>query len=269
MSREIWLGSEGSYIDLQLQLAKAEFRSDWDDEDSSSIPHQIVDGVGIMSIKGPLVATANWMTRWLGIPSYDDIKQKAAELAGNEKVRVILATYDTPGGDAKGCKNCANYLQQLSDTVKPIVSYTEGTAASAGYWLFAAGQQGVTSEDGRLGSIGAIIVHQESSQMHEKLGITFTVKRSAPYKALGTPYEKLTEAAHAELDAELEYLHNTFVKGIAELRDIDETKVASTIANGKMYRAAEAKKLGMVDTILSFEDTVVKLATQYKPKRAK
>lgn len=269
---DAWYGSERSYREVEQLLNSFELSANkpqlnkMDDFGSNPVGASISNGLGVMQIKGSIVTNSSWITRWLGIPSYEDIREAAAQLAGNVDVKAIVINYDSPGGAAKGCKSCANYLREIDTKHKPVVSYTNDSACSAAYWLFSAGSQRVIGEDAQIGSVGAIIVHTEYSEMDKNMGITRTVKRSAPYKALGTPFEKLSEEAEAELDAELEYLHNLFVTGIADLTRIPERKVRDTIATGKVFRTEEALRLKMADTTLSFGDTLARIAKRINRK---
>ena len=269
---EAWYGSEKSYRDVERLLNSFEMGtnkpqlSTLDDYGPNPVAATIANGLGVMKIKGSIMSSSSWLTRWLGITSYEDIRETAASLAGNPDVKAIVIDYDTPGGAAKGCKGCANYLREIDTKYKPVVSYTNDSACSAGFWLFSAGSQRVLGEDAQIGSVGAIIVHTEYSEMDKNMGITRTVKRSAPYKALGTPFEKLSEEAEKELDDELEYLHNLFVAGIADLTRIPERKVRDTIATGKVFRTEEALRLKMADTTLSFGDTLARIAKRINRK---
>ena len=271
MDELIWFGSENSFRELQalygggLNLTKAPDPKLWmGDDDRNPLQHVLADGVAVVDITGPMISRGNVLTKFFGIVDYESIKEKLVELGGDEDVRAIVMNYDTPGGAAKGCKLCARFIADFSANRKPVVSFTEGTAASAGYWLYAAGDQGVVDEEGRLGSIGAIIVHTEYTEMDKRLGITNTVLRSTPLKALGTPYEKLSDEAKKELEEELSYLHNAFATGISELRDLPKDEVLENIATGKVFRAQKALKLKLADHKLSLEQLVSRLSRQYR-----
>lgn len=278
-AEHIWLGSEKSYMDLQrmydlapdlLQMRSRpsqEQQTNYDEGDDNPVTYGRYGSVAVLNVSGPLIHRGNWMSQMLGIISYEDIKSRLAQMGTDSRVETVLINYDTPGGTAQGCKLCARFIREFSETTKPVVSFSESMAASAGYWLFAAGEQGVIDEEARLGSVGAIMVHTETSDMDRNMGVTRTVFRSAPYKALGTPYEKLSDEAKAEIKGELDYMHDQFVTGISELRGISKTITNNRIANGRMFRADESIRNGLADSQLSLEETVVKLAAA-KPKKS-
>src|SRR5690606_3301985 len=103
-------------------------------------------------------------------------------------------------------------------------------------------------------------------EMDAQMGITRTIFRSAPYKALGGPYEKLSEEATQEIEEEIARLHGQFVSGVSELSGIPMTRMNSKIATGKVFLANEAQTLGLVDKVLSLGQVVRKLARGAKPR---
>lgn len=265
MIDDIWMGSEKSYYELKTRLdANMAVRPESVDEDNP-IQLEVVDGIAIASISGPMVATSNWITQYLGIVSYQDIQEALASLEKEKDVKAILFDYDTPGGQAKGCRQCANFIREYAEKVKPVYSYSGGQVASAGMWLYSAGLYHGIDEDAQAGSVGVIMVHSDLHQMRLNEGIKDTIFRSAPYKALGHPLEPLSEEATKQIQEELDYLHDQFVTGISDLSDIPKDKVAKNIANGKMYRSREAVKLGLADAVLPLGKMIAKVSAQHRP----
>lgn len=281
MIENLWFGTEHGYDELVAQLAMAAklpspdpklFYQDDDDDEIYSrrnpIKHELVGGIAVATISGPLVTRSSWITQWLGIVSYDDIKSKLSELGSDTNVSAVVLNYDTPGGNASGCRSCSRYIRDFSDKVRPVVSFSENLVASAGYWLFAAGEQRVIDEDSRTGSIGVIAVHTEYSEMYEQMGVKNTVFRSAPKKALGSPVEPLTDEARKEIEDEVAYIHQQFVTGVAEMIGQSEAHVSKKIATGEVFRAKDALRLKLADKQLSLETLVSRLAAQYRKKPA-
>lgn len=273
----VWAGDESS-LDMYLSLLKRVQTGELtppevkamqgdDEEDNNPVGLDVVGNVGVMTISGGTVTSSNWLTRLFGIVSYGDIKERFYQAGEDPNIKGVLMRVETSGGMAEGVGGLSTFISNFNNKVKPVVAHTETKAFSAGYWYGTAGQRTVMGEDARVGSVGAILVHTEYTEAMKQNGIKATVFRSAPYKALGTPYEKLDEKATAELTREVNFWHSKFVKGIAGNLGLDEEKVKNTIANGKTYSAEEAPALGMVHSVLSFEETVGKLnaALENKP----
>lgn len=276
MMEHLWLGTEASYLELKERMDNAlahappEARLMFGDDDDGRNPlkFELVDGVAVGQIDGPLVTKSSWLTRYLGITSYDDIAEGLSKVAANSKVNAIVLDYDTPGGAAKGCKACADFIREFGEKVKPVYSHSEQSVASAGTWLYSAGLHHSLSADAEIGSVGVLMIHSSYKKARETQGIVDTVFRSAEYKALGHPFEELSDAAKAEIEEHLNKTHETFVTNIADLSGIDRTKVSNKIANGKMFSSSEGRSLGLVDNILPLGKLIVNVAKQHRPSES-
>lgn len=261
---DIWFGTEASYYELQ-RLLSIEPQLGWfDSEPDNPIKYEVVEGIAVANISGPLISKPTFFSRYVGITSYEDVKEFLSDMAGDRNVNAVLFNYDTPGGAAKGCRACASFVREYAESLKPVYSITEEVAASAGLWLYSSGLVHFVSEDGRLGSVGAIAMHSEVTEMRKKAGITDTIFRTAKFKALGGPFEKLSDDAKAEIEEGLQILHDQFVDGISELSGINREKVDKSIATGKVFRADRSMELGLADELLPLGEVIGKLAAKHK-----
>lgn len=263
MNDHIWLGSRESwdYVERLRVSAEANPQMFYDDEGAGNpVGLQLVgDKLAVISVNGPTISTTTYWSRYVGVPSYMDIAEQLIKSADNEKVKATLLKLDTPGGDAKGVAKLSRLISELSDKVKPIITFNDGAMASAGFWYGTASSQVISDEDGMTGSLGAIAVHTEMSEMRKKMGIVDTVIRSAPQKALATPYEPLSEDGRKSIEEAIDRYHSSFVKAIASNRQLEKPYVDSEIASGKMFTAKEALKLKIIDRVLPFEQVVARM----------
>ena len=172
MRDELWAGTEASldaFLKAQeksLDLKASDYDDDDDDEDES-IPHllEVHGNVGVVSIKGPLTNSDSFWNRLFGITSYNDIRAAIIAAASDTEVNAILLDIDSGGGAVNGVMDTASLIRMVNDKVKPVVSFSDGTMASAAYWLgMSAGEVNV-SRTAVAGSIGVITTHMEKSKM--------------------------------------------------------------------------------------------------------
>lgn len=263
----IWLGTERSAYEYQEVLKQMtakhgaiSMRAPDDDSADNPVGYQVVDGVAIISIKGSTVSNTSFWTRELGIATYPDMKEQVARAADDKKVKFIVQHIDSSGGAAAGVKSYAKFVSQINEHVKPVVSFTSGTMASAALWYGTAAGLVIADEDARLGSLGVILVHQEYSDQLKMEGITATVFRTSPYKAMGNPFEKLDEVSTGEITRELLDIHVGFVKGIATYRRLETAYVSENIATGRVYNVQDALALKLVDKEMNFDQLIAKLS---------
>jgi len=214
--------------------------------------------VGIINIEGSLFSKSSWYTKWMDLTSYDDIRSALVQAAENDSIDTILLKIDSPGGAAAGVDDVSNLINKIKAD-KNVISFTDRQMASAAYWIGASANKIYSTRMADVGSIGVVTVHQEITKMLDEYGIKATVLRSAEYKALGGPMEKLSDKAKTMIQDRLDALHDEFVTHVSLSLGIPPAKVSEDIANGKTYLGYDALKLGMVHGITTIDDLIGKL----------
>jgi ClpP class serine protease len=138
-----------------------------------------------------------------------------------------------------------------------IVAVANTMAASAAYWIASQADELVVTPSGQVGSIGVLAVHQDSSKLQERIGITTTVISAGRFKA--ESFGPLSKAATQALQSNVDDLYDLFVADVAAGRKVSTQAVTAGYGEGRMVLAANAKPLGMVDEIATLEATIVRL----------
>jgi len=260
-----WLGDEDSfdtYLALESKSFDVELRSmNVEEETPDNALLSNHQNVSMVTIKGGIVSSSNWVTKLFGIPSYPDIREALILAEQDSTTDKILLHIDSPGGAAKGIEMVSDLLLKIS---KPVYAYTDGMMASAAYWIGASAKQIYASKMATVGSIGVITVHQEITKMLANEGIKATVLRAGQFKALGGPYEKLTPQAQGIIQHRLDAMYNEFVAHVAKSRKTTSEIVHNTMADGREFLAAEAHAVGLIDGIMSIDDMMSKLTKPSK-----
>lgn len=265
-----WMGTEDSahsYRELLFSIIKEHGSLEAfcragrdDDEEENPVGLEIVGGkLGIISVSGSTISRTTNYSRYFGMTSYQDIRERFVEASDDSNVKAILLRVDSGGGQAAGTSRLAKFISQVSSKVKPVFTHVEGQMGSAALWYGTAARKVIADEDAMSGSLGVIAIHMEYTEAMKEAGVTPTVMRTSPYKALGNPYEKLTKEAREAIETELKAMHDTFVSAIADNRGMSPSQVQETVATGKMYKTDEAIRLGIVDQKLSLDETVARL----------
>jgi len=265
-----WVGSETSYLAVvnaykSMAEASEEYkkeafsREEEDEENNRHFLLEVVEGVGVVTIRGSMVAGSEgiWGSYW-GVVGYDDIRN-AIIVGLNSGVTEFLFDYDSPGGQVKGIMELSDFIKELD--VK-TVSFTGGLAASGGLWLATASDTFYASRMAEVGSLGVIAITMEYTELLKDQGISAKVFKSTPLKAAGNPYEKLSDDAVAQIQKNIDDTHMFFVREIAENRGLTEEYVSENIANGKTWFAAEANALNLIDGIKTFDEILLVLTRE-------
>lgn len=173
-------------------------------------------------------------------------------------VKAVILHFDTPGGTVYGVDEFATEIYKARGQ-KPIVAMVDSLAASAGYYLAASADEIVITPGGEAGSIGVYSQHTDISKWLEDVGEKITLIHAGEFKVEGNPFEPLTEEGRTFLQGRVDEYYGMFVKSVARGRGISTAKVKSDFGQGRVLGANDALKVGMVDRIATFEQTVQRL----------
>lgn len=254
----LWLGTQASYevfkAAQQALVAKAAME---DAPKQKELPWALdVQGnVGVVNITGSLVdGYAGW-GRYYGETGYGDIRDALAAAVSHPGVGSILLNVSSGGGQVAGVHETAQLIQRVNK-VKPVVTYTGSTMASAALWLGTSARKVFASQTAEVGSIGILMMHADKSKMLADAGIKVTVIRAGKEKALATPYEPLSAKAEEVLQARANALYDIFIGHVAASRGTTITAADAKFGQGRVFLGQQAFEAGLVDQVGSLEDAV-------------
>lgn len=202
----------------------------------------------VVNVHGSLVAGSAGFYRLFGFTGYDDIAEALVQAVGDKGVDSILLDVRSGGGHVEGVNTLSAFMADV-DSVKPISTFASGTMASAAYWLGVNGRHVMASDTSVVGSIGVLAIHAERSKQLADDGVTVNVIRSGKYKALGNPYEPLSDVAKAEMQSQVDYLGDIFTQHVAEKLGTDAKTVNARMGQGREFIGTQAVAAGLVEQI--------------------
>jgi len=254
---KLWAGSQASFdlLIAAMDSAYGILESRAGTKDPFELPPlvQVQEGVGVVSIKGPLISGNAGFMRLFGVTGYADIQEALMEAAENKSVKSLLLTVASGGGAVDGADETSEFVKNLG-ALKPIVTYASGAMASAAYWVGSAGARRLASRTSIVGSIGAVFTHMERSKQLEKDGIGATVIRSGKFKALVNSIEPLSETAKAQMQAMVEAISGIFEERVAGNLGVSTKVVRDRMGQGREFLGADAQAVGLVDGIASIQE---------------
>ena len=263
MHTQFWLGTEASFevYEKALPLAQAkqaewEARTDKEDDEEPDFPplYERMGDVGVIKIEGSLIpGEAGWL-RYFGITGYGDIKAAVLEGIADKGAKSLMVYSDSGGGSVAGVEDAEAFIRNAA-MVKPMNAFSE-FSASAAYWLTSAAGHITAASTSINGSLGVIRVVTEYSKAFEKEGITKTVMRAGRYKALGNPYEPLSEDGKAEIQAKLDDLYQLFMGTVARNRGTTAIIADQVMGQGREFLGKRGLDVGLVDAIGDLEDAL-------------
>ncbi len=190
------------------------------------------------------------------IESSTDIVRQLDRWADDNSVQAILLHINSPGGGVTPSQEIyEKILKVKAETKKPIVASMSSVCASGGYYIACAADQIVANQGSITGSIGVIFQYPVIEEMFNKVGIKYQTIKSGRRKDVGSPFRAPTEADSTMLQAVVDDTYDQFVQAIVDNRDMGRDEVVS-LADGSVYSGRQAYRLGLVDSLGTFEDAL-------------
>ena len=282
---DLWYGTEDSLLEffriqqraeaLEVQgeaaiKAKcAELRAGRDDGESVMFGMPPVweahDGIAVIDISGPLINGQAGIMRLFGALGYGDIEQAVAEIATDKSVKSVLLRIDSGGGSVNGVSDAGDAIRNLA-AIKPVWSFTDGGMMSAAYWLGSSADQVFASKTAQVGSVGTLMVHTEVTKKLEAEGVKKTVIRSGKWKALGNPYEVLSDDAKAEMQAMADEAGNIFVEYVSDRRGVTPDAFQKKMGEGRVFMGRPALEVGLIDGVMTLAGVITAMKKLDKVK---
>jgi len=179
---------------------------------------------------------------------------KAFKTIEEKKFPALLLRIDSPGGTVGDSQEIFAALQRLQaeKDVKVVASF--GNISASGGVYIGVGAKHIVSNPGTItGSIGVILRGNNLERLLDKVGVSFKVVKSGPYKDILAFDRELTPEEEHILQELIDISYGQFVATVAKGRNLDEATVR-TFADGRVFTGEQALKLGLVDRLGTEED---------------
>lgn len=211
-------------------------------------------GVAVIEMTGPLMKHASSLS---GGTSTIEIRRAIRNAATDDDVSAIMLRIDSPGGTVAGTADLAADVASAAKQ-KPVHAFIEDLGASAAYWIASQATAVLATESSLVGSIGTFSVIHDLSGSAAQQGIKVHVVRAGSFKGSGTPGTEVTTEQLVEVQRVVDGLNSLFLKGVASGRGMSIDTIRE-LADGRVHGAAEAKSLGLIDGVKSFDKALAAL----------
>ena len=177
---------------------------------------------------------------------------EALKTVEERKFPALLLRIDSPGGTVADSQEIYTALKHLQDKVKIVASF--GNISASGGVYIAMGAQHIVANPGTItGSIGVIIRGNNIEGLLDKVGVSFKVIKSGPYKDILAFDRQLSDPEQQILQELIDTSYQQFVNTVATARQLDVEAVRA-FADGRIFTGEQALKLGVVDRLGTEEE---------------
>ena len=176
----------------------------------------------------------------------------ALKTVEEKKFPALLLRIDSPGGTVGDSQEIYSALKRLRDKVKIVASF--GNISASGGVYIGMGAEHIMANPGTItGSIGVILRGNNLERLLDKVGVSFKVIKSGPYKDILSFDRELTEPEQHILQELIDTSYRQFVQTVADARQLSVDTVRS-FADGRIFTGEQALELGVIDRLGTEED---------------
>jgi protease-4 len=214
------------------------------------------DAIGLIEVTGVIASDGGG---WTGTSSRSVVRQ-LEKARVSSSVKAVLIRIDSPGGTPAAAQEIYDQVGRVKEE-KPVIVSIGDIGASGAYYLASAADVIFALPDSDVGSIGVILRIPNVEGLDEKIGVRWYVFTQGQYKDIGSPYRPVTPEEQAILISQMQVAYDHFIEDVARGRRMDEARVRE-LANGLTYPGTQAKELGLIDTIGSYQAAVDEAANR-------
>ena len=254
-----WLGPWACFSDyvsgLQSSMGRLDLRQHLSSgsreqaiAEAEDYAYSVIDGVAVLSISGVMMKQH---TSYGGGTSTVLVRRLLSKAMNDPQVRAIAFKLDTPGGTVAGTQELADDIAAAGQT-KRTMAFCSDLTASAGYWIASQCGSIWANEMASVGSIGTYCVVADTSKAYADAGVVIHVVRAGAFKGAMTEGTPITEEQLSEAQRLVDGINAKFLETVSKGRGMSLDKVAA-LADGRVHLAKEAKAMGLVDHVGSWE----------------
>ncbi|MBW4654885.1 MAG: signal peptide peptidase SppA [Kaiparowitsia implicata GSE-PSE-MK54-09C] len=177
---------------------------------------------------------------------------EALKTVEDRKFPALLLRIDSPGGTVGDSQEIYAALKRLQEKIKIVASF--GNISASGGVYIGMGAPHIMANPGTVtGSIGVILRGNNLERLLDKVGVSFKVIKSGPYKDILAFDRELTDPEQSILQELIDTSYNQFVNTVAEGRNLAVDTVKG-FADGRIFTGQQALELGVVDRLGTEED---------------
>ena len=186
----------------------------------------------------------------------DEVTKAFRAAIDDDDVKAIVFRVSSPGGSDTASEQILSAVRDARAAGKPVVVSMGTYGASGGYWIASQASEIVAEPTTLTGSIGVFGGKFALGDALAKFGVDMRgVKVGGDYADAEEGASVMTATQRAAFSAWMDQIYGGFIARVSTGRHLPAARVRE-IANGRVWTGAQAKTLGLVDSLGGFYDAV-------------
>jgi len=181
----------------------------------------------------------------------------------DHNIRAVVLRVNSPGGSVMASEEIYRELLAMRSAGKPVIVSMSSLAASGGYYISAPADEIWASPATLTGSIGIFAIIPTIDKTLGKIGVSVDGVGTTPLAGQLRIDRPMSDDSRALLQSQIGRGYEEFLQRVSAGRKKTRDQIDS-IAQGRVWAGTDAKKLGLVDQLGSFDDAVKSAARHAK-----
>ena len=189
------------------------------------------------------------------------VQETVSQLKRAEKdkdIKAVVLKIDSPGGTVTASDMLYHEISKYKErSGANVVVVMMGVAASGGYYIALPADFIFAHPTSITGSIGVVFLRPNVTGLIGKIGLEMGIDKSGKNKDMGSPFRRPTEEEQQIVRNLIDDLAGRFLTLVVSHRKLNDEAKAN-ISTARIYTAADALRLGLVDQIGYLDDAIKK-----------
>lgn len=213
----------------------------------------LVDISGVITDEGD----KNLLGSETGVNITARVREELSMAAEDRSIKAVVLRINSPGGAVTTCDIISHELAAFKKKRNiPVVAELMDVAASGGYYIAVSADRIIAHPMTVTGSIGVVAYSVNASGLMEKLGVADQTIKSGANKDIGSPLRPMSADEREILQSVINEMYERFLDRITEGRPGMNKDELRALADGRIYTAGQALKLGLIDSIGYLDDAI-------------
>jgi len=251
------------YEDEVLSLVQKEAglqaqRLDWSEYvKHEGLPHEEGKTIALIYGVGGVQRGKSGFSPMSGKPAMgaETVCKAFRQAVDDAKVSAIIFRIDSPGGSYVASDTIWRETVRAREKGVPVIVSMGNMAGSGGYFVAMAADKIVAQPGTITGSIGVFAGKMLTSELWEKLGVTWDEIHTSKNATFWTGTHDYTPEQWVIFQKFLDQIYEDFTLKVADGRKIPKEKVLE-IAKGRIWSGEDALKIGLVDQLGGYPEAI-------------